>query len=73
MSDITHAIVAIALAIVGLATVATLVSRNANTSGVISSASQGFSGALAAAEAPVSGNSFGMSFGGLTGIGAPVG
>lgn len=58
MSDLTNATVSIALAIVGVAFLAVLVSRNANTSGVISSAGTAFSNALAAAEGPVSGNTF---------------
>lgn len=51
--------VTVFLAIVGLAIVATLVSKNANTSGVVNSVASGFSGALTAAEGPVSGSSFG--------------
>lgn len=43
--------------IVGLAVVATLVSKNANTTGVISAGGSAFSGALSAAEAPVTGAS----------------
>lgn len=58
MNDLTNAVVSIALAIVGVAFLAVLVSRNANTSGVISSAGGAFSAALAAAEAPVSGMGF---------------
>lgn len=56
MDQLTTAIVTIAVAIVGVATLAVLVSKNANTSGVISSAGQAFSGALNAATGPVSGS-----------------
>ncbi len=63
MNELTHATVSIALAIVGVAILAVIVSRNANTSGVISAAGTAFGGALAAAEAPVTGQT--MQFGGL--------
>lgn len=48
----------VAVAIVGVAIIAVLVSKNANTSGVINSAGNAFSGALTAAVAPVSGSGF---------------
>lgn len=47
-------IVTVATAIIGVAVLAVLVSNNANTSGVISSAGQAFSSALGVAESPVS-------------------
>lgn len=50
-------LVTIALAIVGVATLAVLVSRNANTTGVINSGSSAFNTALATAEGPVTGYS----------------
>jgi len=53
-----NGVFSIAAAIVGLAVLAILVSRNANTSGVLGAAGTAFSGALSAAEAPVTGNSF---------------
>jgi PRD1 phage membrane DNA delivery len=43
--------------IVFVAILAVLVSKNANTSGVIDASASGFAGALKAAEAPVSGAS----------------
>lgn len=48
-------IVTIATAIVGLAILATLVSKNANSSGVISAATGGFAQDISAAVAPVTG------------------
>ena len=45
----------VALAIVALATLAVLVSKNANTTGVIGASSTGFSRALGAATAPITG------------------
>lgn len=56
MNELLSAGVSIALAIVGVALLAVLVSRNANTSGVLTAAGNAFSGALAVAEGPVSGN-----------------
>jgi hypothetical protein len=59
MNDLTHAVVTIALAIVGVAILAVLVSKNANTVGVIGVSGNAFSRALTAAEGPVLGNSMG--------------
>jgi hypothetical protein len=61
--------VTVLTAIIGLAIVAVLVSKNANTSGVIGAGGSAFSQALAAAEAPVTGaSSMGASFAGNTGF-----
>ncbi len=48
-------IVTIAVAIVGVATLAVLVSKNANTSGVIKASGSAFAEALRAATGPVMG------------------
>lgn len=56
-SEIFKDITSIALAIVGLAVLAVLVSRNANTTGVINSASSAFNTSLATAAGPVTGYS----------------
>lgn len=61
MNGTMDKITTIAVAIVGVATLAVLVSKNANTSGVISAAGKAFSGALQAAEGPVMGG-FGGGF-----------
>lgn len=53
MNALTEAIVTIALAIVGVATLAVLVSRNAQTPAVIQSAGSAFSNALGVAVSPV--------------------
>lgn len=66
-NQLLNSVVTVAVAIIGVAIVAVLVSRNANTSQVISSASQGFSGALSTALSPVS--SGGTNFGGFPGGG----
>lgn len=75
MDHLTNAVVSVAIAIVGLATIAVLVSRNANTTGVITAGGNAFSNALSVAESPVSGSSMlgGLSLGGITGMGAPIG
>lgn len=58
MKDITAAIVTVAVAIVGIALLAVLVSKNAQTPQVLSAAGQAFSGAIGAAVAPVTGSGF---------------
>ena len=66
MSDqFLSSMVTVALAIVGVAILATLVSKNANTSGVIQSAGGAFAQDLGAALSPITG-------GGFTG-GGPIG
>lgn len=53
MSDLTDTIVTIAVAIIGLAMVAVIVGKNAQTSGVIKSAGDAFTSALKTAVSPV--------------------
>jgi hypothetical protein len=55
MNQLTEGIVTVALAIVGLATVAVIVSRNAQTPAVIQAGASGFVNSLGVAEAPVTG------------------
>lgn len=61
MNSITEAIVTIATAIVGLAIVADLVSRKAQTPQVIQSAASGFVNSLGVAEAPVTGAQYSIN------------
>ena len=61
MDRVTESIVTIALAIVGLATIAVLVSRKAKTTEVINAGSQGFIGSLLAAVSPVTGGGNGIN------------
>lgn len=68
MDRLSESIVTIALAIVGVAILAVIVSKNANTAGVISAATSGFAKDLGAATAPVTGGGFGGGFGGGLGI-----
>jgi hypothetical protein len=53
--DFWGTISVVALAIVGVASLAVLVSRNANTTGVITASGNAFSNALATAISPVTG------------------
>lgn len=55
MDQMWNSLASIALAIVGIAILAVLVSKNSNTSSVISAATGGFANDLSAAEAPVTG------------------
>lgn len=57
MGKMGEQITVVLMAIIGVATIAVIVSKNANTTGVLSAAGSGFSKALAAALSPVSGNS----------------
>lgn len=52
-----ESVVSVAVAIVGVAIIAVLVSRQANTAGVVSSAGSAFSSILKAATSPVTGGS----------------
>lgn len=56
MKDIGTGVVSVALAIVGVLTVAIVVSNNANTSGVFSSVGNAFAKALRCAASPVTGD-----------------
>jgi hypothetical protein len=70
MSDqLISSTVTVLLAIVGVAIIATLVSKNANTAGVLSAGSSAFSSSLGAALSPVSGGSLGS----LSGLSASLG
>lgn len=65
--DLFDGLVTIGVAIVGIAILAVLVSRNAQTPAVIGSAGQAFAGAIGAAVSPVSG--MGMGFAPMSGFG----
>lgn len=56
MNDVVAPIVTIAMGIVGLAFLSVLVSKNANTSGVLGAFGNMFSNMLSAATGPVTGN-----------------
>jgi hypothetical protein len=61
MNSIMGGVVTILMAIIGVAILAVLVSKQANTTNVIGAASQGFSGALGTALSPITGNALGGS------------
>lgn len=70
MSDqLITAVVSVLLAIVGVAMIAVLVSRNANTAGVLQAGGSSFSQALGTAISPVTGTGFtsGQTFSGFGG------
>lgn len=56
-SELIQGTINVALAIVGIAIIAVLVSRQANTAGVITAASRGLGSAIGAAVSPVTGGS----------------
>lgn len=58
MNKIADGTVAVLVAIVGIAIVAVLVSKSAQTSSVIQTAGQAFNGIISAAVSPVSSGSF---------------
>lgn len=58
MDKFVEAGTTIGLAIIGLAIISVLVSRNANTTGVIQASASGFGNDIAVATAPVTGASF---------------
>lgn len=69
MSDqLITSVVTVLMAIVGVAIIAVLVSKNANTVGVLSAGSSAFSNALSTALSPVTGS--GGGFGSFTGGGS---
>ena len=62
MNQIVNSITVILSAVVGIAILSVILSKNSNTANVISAGSTGFSSILSAAEAPVTGSSVsGMS------------
>lgn len=65
MNNIVGQVVVVLTGIIGIAIVAVLVSKNAQTPAVIASAWKGFSDSIKAATGPVSGGS-GVSFGNLS-------
>jgi hypothetical protein len=63
MNQLVNSMTVLLSAVIGVAILSVLVSKNANTTGVISSASSGFEGILGAAEGPVTGSSLGAGTG----------
>jgi membrane DNA delivery protein len=67
MDTLMTSVVTVLLAIVGVAIIAVLVSRNANTAGVIGAGGSAFSQSLGTAISPVTGG--GMGLGGFNPLG----
>lgn len=63
MNSMVEAASSIVLAIIGLAIVAVLVSRKANTSGVIQASASGLANNIAVAQSPITGTSLNLSLG----------
>lgn len=63
MNAFMEGVASIALAIIGLAIVAVIVSKKSNTSGVIQSAASGLANNIGVATAAVTGNQFSMNLG----------
>jgi hypothetical protein len=82
MTDhIIQSVVTIATAIIGLAILAVLVSRNAQTGGVIAAAGSALANDISAAVSPITGmgarpvvnlGAGGFGLGGFSGLGAPI-
>ena len=65
--DLFNGLTTVTMAIVGVAIIAVLVSKNSNTSGVLGAYGNAFSQLLGTAEAPVTGNNNSVSmYGGNT-------
>ena len=62
MNNVTGQIVTVLVAIVGVATLAVLVSKKAQTPAVIGSFGKAFEGAIAAAVSPVTGGNSSVQF-----------
>jgi hypothetical protein len=60
MNDAWSGIISVALAITGIAIIAVLVNKQANTAGIIQAASGGFAQDIQAAVSPVTGGGMGM-------------
>lgn len=58
MSEIWSGVITIAVAIIGVATLSVIVSKQSNTANVLQAAGQSFSGALATAVSPITGQSY---------------
>jgi hypothetical protein len=61
MSHLGDQVVAVLLAIIGVAIVATIVSNHANTVGVLNAASGSFNNAIKTAVSPITGSGSGIS------------
>jgi hypothetical protein len=56
MSQLTEMLLTIAMGVIGVATLAIIISKNSNTAGVIQAAASGFGNTLGVAVSPVTGS-----------------
>lgn len=63
MNQLVNGVVVILTAIIGVAILSVIVSRNSNTAGVLSAGASAFSGVLGTALSPINGSSGAMNFG----------
>lgn len=72
MDRITEMLVTILMGIIGVATLAIIISKNSNTAAVIQASASGFGNALDVAISPVTGNTVApnLAYPGSSGIGA---
>lgn len=68
MNELTSSVVTVLTAIIGVAILAVLVSRNSNTSGVIKAAAGGFAQDLGVAVSPITGGSQAFGFASNSGL-----
>jgi hypothetical protein len=73
MNAFTEGMITVALAIVGLGMVSVLVSRKANTTGVIQAAASGLGNTMGAAMSPVTGDNLPISLAYPNSIGSQFG
>ena len=62
MSQLVNSLTVLLAAIIGVAILSVILSKNSNTTAVLTSGGTAFGGLLKAAEAPVSGSSFGQTY-----------
>jgi len=72
-NDVITSVITVLTAIVGVAIIATLVSKNANTAGVIQAGGSAFSSALGTALSPVTGQTGFQGLGSFSGTGGGLG
>jgi hypothetical protein len=69
MSQLVNGVIVILTAIIGVAILSVIVSKNANTTGVLQAGQQAFSGALGTALSPVTGGQGSLTFPTIGGMG----
>ncbi len=66
--EVTNALLSVATALIGLAALSVFLSKNANTTAVISSGSSALNSGISAAIAPITGSTYGFSPGNSAGF-----